>query len=190
MALADPVAIMAEAKACNVELICHKELSRLQAVATASGDGLQAVATASGDGLQAVASASDGMLRYATIFANMASLFAGFQAVLAETESLSDAEAEARIHAYAESHRDAPLRALLNTGGYYVKVGQLLSCVHALPQPWMRSLRSLQRDVPPRPRERLIATIESESKNIRENQIKFAKIKFSMCVLYNSTHRV
>ena len=58
--------------------------------------------------------------------------------------------------------REAPLRAVLNMGGFYLKLGQILAGMDILPRPWAESLRVLQRSVPPRPLEKIVELIERD----------------------------
>ena len=140
--------------------------------AAAVGDGVlrsaEAVGSAAvalpGNAVNAVATAPliGGALLYATIFANFASLVSGLTSANANAKKMPKDRGDALLLAYCEKHRDAPLRAILNMGGYYLKIGQMLSGLDVLPRPWTESLRALQRDVPPRARARIVEQIERE----------------------------
>jgi hypothetical protein len=125
---------------------------------------MKAITNTLRDGVTAVATAPlvGGALRYAAVIANFGTLSIGFKAVVEKSKGLPREEAEALILAFCEKHRDAPLRACLNMGGFYIKVGQLLSGMPALPRPWAESLRSLQTDVPPRELARIVELIERD----------------------------
>ena len=117
-----------------------------------------------GDGLQKLATAPymGGTLRYVQLMTALGPLVMGLRAATARGKGLPKAERDAIVVAYAEDNRDVPLKACLSLGGFYIKIGQMLAGFPAMPQPWAESLRTLQRDVPARPLEGIIAIIEDD----------------------------
>ena len=116
------------------------------------------------DGISAMSTAPliGGTLRYAALVANFGPLVIGFTAARARARGLPKAERDKVILQFCEENRDAPLKACLAMGGFYIKIGQVLSGMPALPRPWMESLRTLQRDVPARPVDEIVDLIESD----------------------------
>lgn len=144
------------------------DLVGTQAVAMGGGAmrSAAAVGTAAarlpGDAVQAVATAPiiGGALRYATIFANFSTLITGLSTVNERAKKMPKAEGDALLLEFCETHRTAPLRAIVNMGGYYLKIGQILGYLEVLPRPWVETLRSLQRRVPARSTARVIEQVE------------------------------
>ena len=101
-------------------------------------------------------------LRYAALGVHFGPLFVSFGAMRQQIKHLPKAEKEKAILDYCERHKDAPLKAVLGMGGFYIKIGQVLSGIPGLPRPWQQSLKTLQRDVPPRNVQTMIDQIESD----------------------------
>ena len=109
------------------------------------------------------ATGADGALRYAAVVASYGPILERSKAVHAKIECLPKAEGDALILAFCEANADAPLKAIQGLGGFYVKLGQMVSVVDVqLPRPWAESLRTLQHRVPPQPLARIVEIIEAE----------------------------
>ena len=86
-----------------------------------------------------------------------------YQSTVFKSSYLPASSQQAAFDAFHEKWSHHPLDVILQLRGFYIKVGQVLSGQPALlPEPYVRSLKSLQEDVPPPPFSTVAAVIASE----------------------------
>eukprot|EP00928_Gymnodinium_smaydae_P090091 TRINITY_DN73948_c0_g1_i1.p1 TRINITY_DN73948_c0_g1~~TRINITY_DN73948_c0_g1_i1.p1 ORF type:complete len:753 (-),score=157.61 TRINITY_DN73948_c0_g1_i1:296-2389(-) len=93
----------------------------------------------------------------------MGPMFVSYQCLKRRVVGMSPEEEERCRNAFHESWAQKPLSVCLRLGGFYIKLGQVLSSIpDVLPAPYQQSLRRLQENVPHRPVHEVCNIIEDE----------------------------
>ena len=105
----------------------------------------------------------EGLWRYMRVGASLVPMALDYGKVGYEVVGASPEAEKAAFRAYHERWADEPLKVCLDLRGFYVKIGQVMSGQpDLLPEPYGKSLKVLQEDVPPQPFGLVRRIVESE----------------------------
>ena len=133
---------------------------RRSLIATARGRWVLGIAA-----VFALGASREGLRRSLIFDAAIAPMFVEIRYTQWRVQGLPDAEKKLRYAAIHAKYAELPLRIALKLGGFYVKIGQVLSSFGdaLLPKPYVESLRVLQSDSPSRkPASYVRGVIEAE----------------------------